>query len=113
MTISDPIGDMLTRIRNAVRDRVLAVYALAVFVVFFWGGFEQAGNVLNIWADQSTNRYLWTESSPPPLKPSDPVVRADGWFAALFNPMPTAWFQAINALAIVALLLVELDMFRR
>jgi POT family proton-dependent oligopeptide transporter len=30
-------------------------------------------------------------------------MRAEGWFAGLFNPTPTAWFQSINALAIVAL----------
>jgi proton-dependent oligopeptide transporter, POT family len=94
---------ILTGTRNAVRDRVLIIYALAIPVVFFWGGFEQAGNVLNIWADQSTNRYIWTESSPPPLKPAEEQVQAEEWFARLFNPMPTAWFQSINALAIVVL----------
>jgi proton-dependent oligopeptide transporter, POT family len=94
---------ILTRVHNAVRDRVLTIYALAIPVVFFWGGFEQAGNVLNVWADQSTDRYLWTESSPPPLSPAEEEVQAKGWFSSLFNPMPTAWFQAINALAIVTL----------
>ncbi len=94
---------ILVGVRNAVRDRVLAIYAVVVFVVFFWGGFEQAGNVLNVWADQSTNRYIWTEPSPPPLQPTLDEVQAKGWFAALFNPMPAAYFQSINALGIVAL----------
>jgi POT family proton-dependent oligopeptide transporter len=94
---------ILRNVHNAVRDRVLAVYALFVFVVIFWAGFEQAGNVLNIWADQSTNRYLWTDPSPPPLKEGMQEPHAEGWFAALFNPVPTAWFQSINALAIFLL----------
>jgi POT family proton-dependent oligopeptide transporter len=94
---------ILGSVHNAVRDRVLAIYALFAFVVVFWGGFEQAGNVHNIWADQSTNRYLWTDASPPPLREGEPEKAAEGWFAGTFNPVPTAWFQSINALAIFLL----------
>ena len=94
---------ILRNVRNAVRDRVLAVYALFIFVVIFWGGFEQAGNVLNVWADQSTNRYLWTEPSPPPLKEGEPEAAADGLIAGVLNPVPTVWFQSVNALAIFML----------
>ncbi|MGL4555752.1 MAG: peptide MFS transporter, partial [Gemmataceae bacterium] len=47
------------QVRNALRDRVLAILILGVFVMFFWGAFEQAGNVLNLWAENNTNRYLW------------------------------------------------------
>ena len=41
-----------------MRDRVMAILILGVFVMFFWAAFEQAGNVLNVWADKHTNRYL-------------------------------------------------------
>ena len=53
------------QVHAGVRDRVLAILMLGVFVVFFWAAYEQAGNVLNLWADQQTNRYL-TKTPPPP-----------------------------------------------
>ncbi len=129
------------QVQGGVRDRVLAILALGIFVVFFWAAFEQAGNVLNVWADQSTNRYL--TRAPDKIDPTPPEVdqgpaKADGaeqpratasilqrlvlifqnmvtlkpqrgeaqteswglWLTSSFNPIPTAWFQAINALAI-------------
>ncbi len=104
---------IVSRVNMATRDRVLAIYAVFVFVVFFWVAFEQAGNAMNIWADQSTNRYL-TEAPPAPaLYPSAPVDIAEkGWWPTLqdafgtllkFNPVLTTSFQSINALAIVVL----------
>ncbi len=52
---------------------------VAVFVVTFWMGFEQAGGTMNLFADKQTQRLLF------------------GW------EMPASYFQAINPLAIVAL----------
>ena len=63
---------ILGRSRQAMRDRVLTIYVLGVFVALFWSGFEQAGNVLNIWADKTTNRYLTRPAKPPPLYPEKP-----------------------------------------
>jgi POT family proton-dependent oligopeptide transporter len=57
------------KVHNGVRDRVLAILVLGVFVMFFWGAFEQAGNVLNLWADKNTNRYLWQPMQPLPEYP--------------------------------------------
>jgi len=102
---------ILSQLRLAVRDRVLAIYLLFAFVVFFWGAFEQAGNAMNIWADQTTNRYL-TETPPTPdLYPAVPVDPAEEGFWQVFktavckmvaiNPVLTTSFQSINALAIV------------
>jgi POT family proton-dependent oligopeptide transporter len=131
------IGYIAGQVQGGVRDRVLAILVLGIFVMFFWAAFEQAGNVLNIWADQQTSRYL-TQQAPPPqvipeviedqkkedsgqaatqpqtgplqrfgdlftnmitLKPRPAGVPEAGW-AESFNPVPTAWFQSINALAI-------------
>jgi proton-dependent oligopeptide transporter, POT family len=121
-------------VTGGLRDRVLAILALGVFVIFFWGAFEQAGNPLNLWADKTTNRYL-TEDMPtptatlePPAAETDEAVQgASGTFLSrlggmfklkerpageqkesgswlqAFNPVPTAWFQSINALAIFVL----------
>ena len=127
-----------SKVTGGLRDRVLAILILGIFLIFFWGAYEQAGNVLNVWADQSTNRYL-TQKAPPPqvipkviedepgedgaderrsgsvitriirllkgmvtLKPSEDenkslAEKVEG----AFNPVSTAWFQAINAWAIV------------
>ncbi len=57
-----------------MRDRVLTIYVLGVFVVFFWAAFEQAGNALNVWADKATDRYLTTQAPDPPLFPEKPAA---------------------------------------
>jgi dipeptide/tripeptide permease len=133
------MGMVCAQVRGGVRDRVLAILVLGVFVMFFWAAFEQAGNVLNVWADQSTDRFLTLPAAPPEVIPkvvedapkkdgADEAPRA-GFFERFvhlfidmvtlkpgrddapekswgekiegaFNPMPTAWFQSINALAI-------------
>ena len=51
-------GWILSQVQGAARDRVLAIYSVFVFVVGFWAAFEQAGNAMNLWADQFTNRVL-------------------------------------------------------
>ena len=56
--------------KGGVRDQVLAILILGIFVMFFWAAYEQAGNVLNIWADQSTNRYLTTAAPPAEVIPT-------------------------------------------
>jgi dipeptide/tripeptide permease len=63
---------ILGQSQRALRDRVLTIYVLGVFVVFFWAAFEQAGNALNVWADKTTNRYLAGPAQPPPLFPEKP-----------------------------------------
>jgi proton-dependent oligopeptide transporter, POT family len=127
------------QVRNGMRDRVMAILVLGIFVMFFWAAFEQAGNVLNVWADKNTDRYITepmkpaevatvdlnevktegedqTESSrmqlmerfrnmfrlkPPPA--DKPQQTWGQWLFSSLNPMPTAWFQSINALAIFVL----------
>jgi len=115
-----------SQVKNAMRDRFLTIVALGFFAIFFWAAFEQAGNALNLWADKTTNRYLFKpmpeESKYPPI--IDPVFVNEGesvpsagqgkpsFFGLFklkdkkneggfgFDPVPTAWFQSINALAI-------------
>ncbi len=123
--------------KGGLRDRVFAILILGLFVIFFWAAFEQTGNVLNLWADKSTNRYL---TQPPPkrfLKTAEakrmkeqlneeveprtqdvleryrtmfhPKPQPSGkpkqtwgqWIRAQLNPVPTAWFQSVNAVAII------------
>jgi len=60
------------------RDRIIVIYIIAFFVIFFWSAFEQAGASLTLFADQQTDRVLF------------------GW------EMPASYFQSINPMAIVA-----------
>jgi POT family proton-dependent oligopeptide transporter len=85
------------QVHFALRDRVLAILFMGLPVVAFWAAGEQAGNALNVWADKITDRYLTTQTPPPPLFPGHEEHRG------LFDPVPTAWFQTINPLAIFVL----------
>lgn len=40
------------------RGRIAAILLVGVFVVFFWMAYEQAGNTMTTWADESTNRTI-------------------------------------------------------
>ncbi len=61
------------------RRRILVIYIIAFFVIFFWAAFEQAGASLTFFADEQTNRVIF------------------GW------EMPASYFQSFNALFIVLL----------
>lgn len=68
--------------RNLTRCEKLkigVIYIIAVFVVFFWAVYEQAGTSLTIFADRNCDRSIGS------------------W------EVPTAWFQSINPIAIVIL----------
>jgi proton-dependent oligopeptide transporter, POT family len=60
-------------------DRVVVILVLALFVVFFWAAFEQAGGLMNLYTDAKVDRSLF------------------GW------QVPTTWFQAINPIFIIGL----------
>lgn len=57
--------------------RIGVIYIVAVFVIFFWSAFEQAGSSLTIIADQQCDRHVGS------------------W------EMPTTWFQSINPIVVV------------
>jgi POT family proton-dependent oligopeptide transporter len=59
------------------RERIIAIYIVAFFVIFFWSAFEQAGASLTVFADKQTDRTLF------------------GW------EMPASWFQSYNPLFII------------
>jgi len=67
---SSAMGVYITsHVSMALRDRVLAIFAIAIFVVFFWAAFEQAGNAMNVFADKTTDRYLTKEAPTPSVYP--------------------------------------------
>jgi POT family proton-dependent oligopeptide transporter len=59
--------------------RIIVIFILAFFVIFFWGAFEQAGASLTLFADRQTDRTLFD------------------W------EMPASYFQSVNPLAVIAL----------
>ncbi|RKH15564.1 peptide MFS transporter [Corallococcus praedator] len=60
-------------------DRIIVIFIIALFVVAFWTGFEQAGGLMNLYTDQKVDRSMF------------------GW------EVPTTWFQNFNSVFIVAL----------
>ncbi|MEX0733267.1 MAG: peptide MFS transporter [Steroidobacteraceae bacterium] len=61
------------------RDRLRVIFVIFTFVVIFWATFEQAGGLLNLFAEKYTDRQA-------------------GSFL-----VPTGWFQSLNPLFIVLL----------
>jgi POT family proton-dependent oligopeptide transporter len=61
------------------KQRVSVIFILALFVIFFWACFEQAGASLTLFADSNTDRHIGS------------------W------EMPASWFQSVNPLAIIFL----------
>ena len=55
------------------KDRFLVVLLSFMLVIVFWGAFEQAGGLMNLYTNDYTNRMLF------------------GW------EVPTIWFQSLNA----------------
>ncbi len=61
------------------KDRMLVLGISFLIIIVFWGAFEQAGGLLNIYADEKINRVIL------------------GW------EMPASWFQSFNAGFIILL----------
>ena len=61
------------------KDRVIVLFISFLLVIVFWGAFEQAGGLMNIYAKENTNRILM------------------GW------EVPASWFQSLNAMFIIFL----------
>lgn len=57
--------------------RIGVIYIIAVFVIFFWSAFEQAGSSLTIFAEYQCDRTLFDFE------------------------VPTTWFQSINPIVVV------------
>lgn len=65
---------MYKSLKNQIeKDRFLVVLLSFFLVIVFWGAFEQAGGLMNLYAENKTNRMLF------------------GW------EVPTIWFQSLNA----------------
>ena len=61
------------------RDRVKVLLISFLMIIIFWGAFEQAGGLMNLYAKQNTNRIFM------------------GW------EVPASWFQSLNSFFIITL----------
>ncbi len=61
------------------KDRVIVLLFSFLLVILFWGAFEQAGGLMNIYAKDKTNRML------------------------MGFEVPASWFQSLNAMFIIFL----------
>lgn len=67
------------------KDRIIVLFISFLIVIVFWGAYEQAGGLMNIYASEKTNRIL-------PF--SLPLIG---------NEIPASWFQSLVALFIIIL----------
>ncbi|MFT3902462.1 MAG: peptide MFS transporter [Niabella sp.] len=49
------------------RDRILVIYIISFFIIFFWAAFEQAGSSLTFIADNQTDRHIFGWQMPPSM----------------------------------------------
>jgi POT family proton-dependent oligopeptide transporter len=75
--IGASVGTTIFGSKGEERKRVLAIFIVVFFVVFFWMAYEQAGSSMNLFADRHTN------------------LNIAGW------EMPSTWFQSISAFFVV------------
>ncbi len=61
------------------KDRVKVMLLSFLLIIVFWGAFEQAGGLMNLYAEQKTNRMF------------------------LGFEVPASWFQSVNAFFIITL----------
>lgn len=66
-----------------MKDRYVVMLLSFILVIVFWGAFEQAGGLMNIYALDKTNRSL-------------PFT-----LPLIGNEVPASWFQSLNALFII------------
>ncbi len=75
------MGFLLMRLRGAQRDKSVSIFIMFLFPVLFWMAFEQAGNALNLWAVDHTDRFI----------------------GMIGRDYPAGWWQSANALMIFIL----------
>ena len=69
------------------RDRILVIYIVSFFVIFFWAAFEQAGSSLTFIANNQTDRNVFGWNMPPSM-----VQIFNGIFVVMFAvPFSMLW----------------------
>ena len=77
---SEEGADVLKKPLTSIeKDRLVVLFLSFILVIVFWGAFEQAGGLMNIYASEKTDRLFM------------------GWL------VPASWFQSLNAMFIIFL----------
>lgn len=84
--------DLTTKI---MKDRYVVMLLSFILVIVFWGAFEQAGGLMNIYALENTNRTL-------------PFT-----LPLIGNEVPASWFQSLNAMFIIIFGLIVANFWAR
>ena len=78
LSLAVGVGIVIYNDGNAIeKDRIKVMYLSFVIIIVFWGSFEQAGGLMNIYTDEKTDLSL-------------------GSFE-----VPASWFQSVNAIFIL------------
>lgn len=56
-----------TSLTKVERDRIIVIYIVSFFIIFFWAAFEQAGSSLTFIADNQTDRNFFGWLMPPSM----------------------------------------------
>ena len=56
-----------TSLTKIERDRIIVIYIVSFFIIFFWAAFEQAGSSLTFIADNQTDRHFFGFLMPPSM----------------------------------------------
>jgi proton-dependent oligopeptide transporter, POT family len=76
-----------TSLTKVERDRILVIYIVSFFIIFFWAAFEQAGSSLTFIADNQTDRNFFGWNMPPSM-----VQIFNGLFVVIFAiPFSILW----------------------
>lgn len=68
-------------LNNVEKDRMIVMFLSFFIMIVFWGAFEQAGGLMNLYADEKTNRVL----------------------SFINFEVPAPWFQSVNSFFIITL----------
>src|SRR5439155_10600238 len=77
LVIGAALGVSVLGTHGEERKRVVALFIVVFFVIFFWAAYEQAGSSMNLFADKNTN------------------LDVSGF------KVPSSWFQSLNPFAIL------------
>jgi POT family proton-dependent oligopeptide transporter len=77
LVIGAALGISLLGSQGEERKRVIALFIVVFFVIFFWAAYEQAGSSMNLFADKNTD------------------LRAGSFM------IPSSWFQSVNPAVIL------------
>lgn len=76
-----------TSLTKIERDRIIVIYIVSFFIIFFWAAFEQAGSSLTFIADNQTDRHFFGWAMPPSM-----VQIFNGLFVVLLAvPFSVLW----------------------